>query len=99
MEIPSTKIQISNKYQAPKFKTVSIIADDLLNDEIVSVIIISDLDIIWDLGFEIWDLSLFSENQIIFRTYYDVTLLDILAPQRYQSVHHHSGKPGHIFRR
>ena len=37
-----------------------------LSDRNVSVIGISDLDIIWDLGFEIWDLSWFSEKQIIF---------------------------------
>ena len=67
------------------------IADHFLSDRIVSVNGSSDLDIIWD-------LSWFSEKQII-RTYYDVTLSDILAPQRHQPVHYHSGKPRYVFRR
>ena len=75
------------------------IADHLLSDRIVSVIGISDLDIIWDLGFKLVfrEANYFLPESV--RTYYDVTLLDILARKRHQPVHHHAGEPGDIFRR
>jgi hypothetical protein len=41
--------------QNSKFKTSAIVAAHLLSDREVSVIGISDLDIIWDLGFDNWD--------------------------------------------
>jgi len=52
IKIPSTKNQISNKYQWPKLKIQNrgnCRGRSFLGDRKVSVIEISDLDIIWDL--------------------------------------------------
>ena len=50
MKIPSAKIQISNKYQGPKFKTVGFFVKYQKTDRYVLEIGFSDLDIIWNLG-------------------------------------------------
>jgi len=55
IKIPSTKTQTNTNDQNSKFKTSVIVAEHLLSDGNVSVIGISDLDIIWDLGFDNWD--------------------------------------------
>jgi len=49
IKIPSTK------YQNSKLKTSTSFAKHLLSVRKVSVIGISELDIIWDLGFDNWD--------------------------------------------
>jgi hypothetical protein len=65
-----------NKYD----KTGTMIAQHLLSDRKVSVIGISDLDIIWDLGFEIRDFRLVFREANYFlsesaRIYFVVTLV------------------------
>jgi hypothetical protein len=54
-QAPKTKTQTNTNDQNSKFKTSAIVAEHLLGDRKVSVIGISDLDIIWDLGFDNWD--------------------------------------------
>ena len=52
-QVAPGRAQTNTNDRNSKFKTGSIIADHLLSDRIVSVIGISDLDIIWDLRFGI----------------------------------------------
>jgi hypothetical protein len=48
--------------QNAKFKTDKLIAEHLLSNRNFSVLGILDLDIIWDLAFEIWDFKLVSRE-------------------------------------
>jgi len=50
MKKSSTKIQISDKFQWPKFKTVRFVVAYQYADRNISEIGFSDLDIIWNLG-------------------------------------------------
>jgi hypothetical protein len=52
---PEPSPRANTNDQNLKFKTDAIVAEHLLGDRRVSVIGISDLDIIWDLGFDNWD--------------------------------------------
>ena len=63
-QVAPGRAQTNTNYQNSKFKTGAIDAEDLLSDRKVSVIGISDLDIIWDLIIGI--LGSFSEKQIIY---------------------------------
>ena len=76
IQAPNIKSQTNTNDQNSKFKIGAIVAEHLLSDRNVSVIVILDLDIIWNLWVEI--LGSFSEKQIIFisvRVYFDITLL------------------------
>jgi hypothetical protein len=52
---PEPSRRANTNDQNSKFKTGAIVAEHLFSDRKVSVIGISDLDIIWDLGFDNWD--------------------------------------------
>ncbi len=77
MKIPSTKNQTNTNDQNSKLKSSTMIVI-FLSDRNVKVIGISDLDIIWNLGFVNWNFGSFSEKQIFFyesiRIYFDITL-------------------------
>jgi len=62
MKTPSTKIQISNKYQWPKFKTDRTTARHPISDWNVLVIGICNFDIVCNLSIGIWDFSAVSEK-------------------------------------
>ena len=54
LKIPSTKIQIPNKLQWPKFKTNRMAARHRISVWNVLVIVIWNFDIVWDLSIVIW---------------------------------------------
>jgi hypothetical protein len=57
-QVAPGRAQTNTNDQNSKFKTVTMIAKHLLSDRYVLAIGISDLDIIWDLRFGIWDFRL-----------------------------------------
>ena len=57
-QVAPGRAQTNTNDQNSKFKTDMMIAEHHLSDRNVSAIGIWDLDIIWDLGFEIWDFRL-----------------------------------------
>ena len=54
-QVAPGRAQTNTNDQNLKFKTGAMVAKHLLSDRKVSVIGISDLDIIWDLRVESWD--------------------------------------------
>jgi hypothetical protein len=68
IKIPSIKNRIS------KFKTDTIDVEHLLRDRNVSVIGISDLDIIWNSGFENWEFRFVFRKANLFLSESTLTL-------------------------
>ena len=75
MKIPSTKSQTNTNDQNSKFKIGTMVVKHQLSDWNVSVIGISDLNIIWNLGFESWDFKfVFREANYFYLSQLESTL-------------------------